>query len=122
MLEKVSPKIYYSISEVAEILDVAPSLIRFWSNKFPTIIKPERNKKGNRLFTNKDLENFKLIHHLVKDLGMTLEGAERRIKSNASGEDQKLNVINRLNNIKKLLQQISQDVDDNIDTNDEQLF
>ena len=58
-------KIYYSIGEVAEMFDVNTSLIRFWEKKFD-IIKPNKNKKGNRMFTPKDVDNLKLIYHLVK--------------------------------------------------------
>lgn len=105
-----SGKVYYTIGEVSEILKENASLVRFWAEKFPQFIKPARNKKGNRLFTAKDVENFKLIHHFVKDLGMTLEGAERRMKENASGEDKRLEVINRLNSIKEKLQAVAMQI------------
>lgn len=111
MKENYPQKIYYSISEVADILEESPSLIRFWSNKFPTVIKPERNKKGNRQFTAKDVENFKLIYHLVKESGMTLEGAQKRLKENANGEERKYKAIGKLKSIKKLLQQISNNIE-----------
>ena len=73
-------KLYYSIGEVASIFDVNTSLIRFWEKEF-TIIQPKKNKKGNRLFTVKDIENFNKIYHLVKIKGFTLEGAKNFIKS-----------------------------------------
>ena len=69
-------KLYYSIGEVAEILGESTSLVRFWSDSFPEFVRPERNKKGNRKFTPADVENLRIIHHLVKDQRMTLE--ERR--------------------------------------------
>jgi Predicted transcriptional regulators len=62
---------------VAEIFKVNTSLIRFWEKEFD-IIKPHKNKKGNRLFTPKDIENFHLIFHLVKENGMTLSGANKK--------------------------------------------
>ena len=62
--ERKSRKIYYTMGEVSEMFDVNPSLIRFWEQKFD-ILKPDKNKKGNRLFTPKDVENLKLIYHLV---------------------------------------------------------
>ena len=71
--ERKSRKIYYTMGEVSEMFDVNPSLIRFWEQKFD-ILKPDKNKKGNRLFTPKDVENLKLIYHLVKENGMTLGG------------------------------------------------
>ena len=73
--ERKSKKIYYTMGEVSEMFDVNPSLIRFWEQKFD-ILKPDKNKKGNRLFTPADIENLKLIYHLVKENGMTLAGAQ----------------------------------------------
>jgi DNA-binding transcriptional MerR regulator len=73
-------KLYYSISEVAEMFKVNASLIRFWEKEFD-IIKPARNKKGNRMFTKEDVDNFKLIFHLVKERGFTLEGAKNKLKA-----------------------------------------
>ena len=72
-------KLYYSISEVADMFKVNASLIRFWEKEFD-IIKPARSKKGNRMFTKEDLDNFKLIFHLVKEKGFTLEGAKSKLK------------------------------------------
>jgi DNA-binding transcriptional MerR regulator len=72
-------KLYYSISEVAEMFKVNASLIRFWEKEFD-IIKPARNKKGNRMFTKEDVENFKVIFYLVKERGFTLDGAKSKLK------------------------------------------
>jgi DNA-binding transcriptional MerR regulator len=72
-------KLYYSIGEVAEMFKVNTSLIRFWEKEFD-IIKPQKNKKGNRLFTKKDIANFRVIYHLVKDKGYTLQGAKEHLK------------------------------------------
>lgn len=73
-------KLYYSIGEVAEMFSVNTSLIRFWEKEF-TIIKPKKNKKGNRLFTPKDILNFNRIYNLVKEQGYTLEGAKLALKA-----------------------------------------
>ncbi len=100
-------KLYYSIGEVAEILEESTSLVRFWAQKYPEFIKPARNKKGNRLFTAEDLSNFRIIHYLVKERGMTLEGAAKRMKDNKSGEDRRVDVISALNSIKSRLLEIS---------------
>ena len=72
-------KMYYSIGEVAKLFQVNPSLIRFWENEFD-ILQPKKNKKGNRLFTPEDLENLKVIFHLVKEKGYTLQGAKEAMK------------------------------------------
>ena len=74
-------KLYYSIGEVAEMFDVNTSLIRFWEKEFD-IIKPKKNKKGNRLFTVEDIDNFKVIYNLAKEQGLTLEGAKKYLKEN----------------------------------------
>lgn len=100
-------KLFYSIGEVAEMLDENTSLVRFWAKSFPEYIKPARNKKGNRLFTAQDLSNFKIIHYLVKDVGMTLEGAAKRLKDNKSGVDRRVDVINLLTGIKENLEAVS---------------
>ncbi len=73
-------KLYYSIGEVASIFDVNTSLIRFWEKEF-TAIQPKKNKKGNRLFTVKDIEHFNKIYQLVKEQGYTLDGAKKALKS-----------------------------------------
>ncbi len=73
--ERKIEKVYYTIGEVAEMFDVNTSLIRFWEKEFD-IIKPKKNKKGNRLFTKQDIDNLHIIYHLVKERGMTLKGAK----------------------------------------------
>ncbi len=97
------------MGEVTEMFDVNPSLIRFWESKFD-ILKPHKNKKGNRLFTPADIENLKLIYHLVKEKGMTLSGAQKLIKSNREGINRDLEVIDRLLGIKALLAEIKQEL------------
>jgi DNA-binding transcriptional MerR regulator len=74
-------KLYYTIGEVSEMFDVNTSLVRFWEKEFD-VLKPKKNKKGNRLFTPEDLANFKVIHNLVKEQGLTLEGAKKYLKEN----------------------------------------
>lgn len=74
-------KIYYTIGEVSAMFDVNASLIRFWEKEFD-VLKPKKNKKGNRLFTAEDIDNFKVIYNLVKEQGLTLEGAKKYLKEN----------------------------------------
>lgn len=98
-------KYFYTIGEVAEMLGENVSLIRFWSNEFPKFIKPQRNAKGNRLFTKEDIETFKHIHLLVKVEGLTLEGAAKRLKG------EKKDVINKsqvLDSLKAIRQQLAE--------------
>ena len=95
-------KLYYSIGEVAEMFGVNASLIRFWEKEF-SIIKPKKNKKGNRLFTAKDIESFKSIYQLVKEQGYTLEGAKIQLKTAKSSVNNNAHLIARLEDIKKEL-------------------
>jgi len=95
-------KRYYRIGEVAKAFGVNTSLIRFWENEF-TILKPKKNKKGNRLFTATDLQNLKLIYSLVKEKGYTLDGARKKMKENPKGIMDKHEMITNLENIKQEL-------------------
>lgn len=105
--EMISPdKMYFTIGEVADLLGESVSLVRFWADSFPYHIKPERNKKGNRLFSQEDLANFKLIYHLVKEQGMTLTGAQKRLKENKEGVAQRVEVVERLKSIKETLSRV----------------
>lgn len=100
--EKVIEKKYYSIGEVAEMLDVATSLIRFWETEFD-IIKPKKNRKGNRQFTKEDIENVKLIYHLVKERGYTLQGAKSLLKSSSNPLKNKISHIDSLKKVRSFL-------------------
>tara|TARA_Y100000385_G_scaffold269598_1_gene307774 strand:+ start:5247 stop:5591 length:345 start_codon:yes stop_codon:yes gene_type:complete len=92
-------KIYYSIREVADIFDVNKSLIRFWEKEF-NIINPKKNKKGNRFFTEKDIENFKIIFHLVKERGYTLAGAKKKLRENKHDTIRNIEIVNKLKEIR----------------------
>ncbi len=104
-------KLYYTIGEVSELFDVNASLIRFWEKEF-TIIQPKKNKKGNRLFTPKDIVNFNKIYQLVKIKGYTLDGAKKALKEKIAIEDEPADdassetnaiLIERLESIKERL-------------------
>lgn len=105
--EKKIEKLYYTIGEVAGMFDVNTSLIRFWENEFD-IIKPKRNKKGNRLFTKQDVENFYIIFHLVKERGLTLDGAKKKMKDNKDDTINNFEVVKSLQNIKELLLEVKE--------------
>mgnify|MGYP000998178131 CR=1 FL=1 len=107
--EKKIEKVYYTIGEVAEIFGVNPSLIRFWEKEFD-IIKPKKNKKGNRLFTKTDIDNFHLIFHLVKERGMTLKGAQKKLKENKDDTLNNFEVVKTLKNIKEILLEIRENI------------
>lgn len=99
-------KYLYTIGEVAEIIGENVSLIRFWSNEFPKFIKPQRNAKGNRLYTKEDIETFKHIHVLVKVEGLTLEGAAKRLKGDMKEVMNKSRVLDSLKAIRQQLSEI----------------
>ncbi len=102
-------KLRYSIGEVAKIFNVNISLIRYWENNFE-IIKPSRNKKGNRIFTKKDIKNFHLIYFLVKEKGMTLKGANKKIRENKDENLKIFEIIKKLQKIKKKLLEIKNEI------------
>ena len=99
-------KYLYTIGEVAEILGESVSLVRFWSNEFSKFIKPQRNAKGNRLYTKEDIEAFKHIHLLVKVEGLTLEGAAKRMKGDKKEVINKSKVLDTLKAIRQQLSEI----------------
>lgn len=107
--EQESSKLYYSIGELARMFKVNASLIRFWEKEFD-IIQPKKNKKGNRLFTNKDIENFRLIHHLVKERGYTLDGAKKKLRENKGGELDEMEMINSLKKIRIFLEDLKNNI------------
>ena len=100
--EKPTKKLFYKIGEVAEIFKVNVSLIRFWEKEFD-ILKPKKNKKGNRLFTKKDVDNLTIIYHLVKERGFTLEGAKKKLKENKSDTIDNIEIVNHLKDIRGFL-------------------
>ncbi len=103
--EKEIEKLYYSIGEVAEMLSVNTSLLRYWEKEFD-ILRPKKNAKGDRFFTKADIENIKLIHHLVKDKGYTLEGAKQQLKMKFDGEKKKLLLIEKLKEVRGFLSEL----------------
>ena len=100
--EKEIKKLCYTIGEVSKILNVNVSLVRFWDNEFD-IIKPKKNKKGNRLFSEKDLKNLKIIHHLLKNNGFTIKGAKKALKSKKNDFQKNIFLKERLLELKKFL-------------------
>jgi DNA-binding transcriptional MerR regulator len=100
-MESKSKKIFYTIGEAAKIFNVNVSLIRYWEKEF-SILKPKKNKKGNRLFTQKDIDNLHLIYNLVKERGYTLDGAQKQLKNNKNLNSE-IEIINRLKKIRSFL-------------------
>lgn len=95
-------KKYYKISEVAEILQLPVSTLRFWESKF-TVVQPRRNAGGQRLYTPADIRKIQMIHFLVKEKGLKIEAAQEQIRSNASGVSRRFDAIERLRGIRSRL-------------------
>ena len=100
--EREISKMYYTIGEVAAIFDVNQSLLRFYEKEFE-VLQPKKNKKGNRYFTPEDIENLKIILHLVREKGYTINGAKEYLKNNIDNSRDNQKIISALENIKSFL-------------------
>ena len=109
MVNTESSKLYHSISEVAAMFGVNASLIRFWEKEFD-IIKPHKNAKGNRLFTQLDIDNIALIHHYVKERRLTLEGARQKIKENRNDAEHNFQMVQSLKKVRAMLMEIKENL------------
>ena len=104
-------KLYYSISEVADILGEDVSLVRYWSDTFSRYVKPSRTKnKKNRIYTAESVKTLQTIHYLRKDLGLSIEGTAKRLDENREGLDNKVEVISKLRDIRGELQKIYESI------------
>ena len=102
-------KIYYSIGEVAKLLNVKNSLIRFWEKEFD-IIQPKKNSRGNRIFTKNDVKNILLIYHLLKEKKYTIKGAIKKIRENKDGVKKNYEIIQNLKKIRSQLVEIREEL------------
>ncbi len=100
--EKEIEKQYYTIGEVAALFDVAPSLIRFWETEFDQL-KPKKSKKGNRQYTQKDIEELRSVYHLVKERGFTIQGARELLKNKSVQTKDKIEIIQSLEKVRSFL-------------------
>ena len=107
--DKPTEKLFYKIGEVAILFDVNVSLIRFWEKEFD-ILKPKKNKKGNRMFTKKDVDSLTVIYHLVKERGFTLEGAKQKLKENKGDTIDNIEIVNHLKDIRNFLVKLREEL------------
>ena len=103
-------KLFYTIGETAEAIGESVSLVRFWSNSFPRLLKPHRNAKGNRQFTAEDIDVLKHIHFLVKEKGLTLEGAERALMADKASVSKSVKALESLKEIRAHLMEIKNSI------------
>jgi len=109
MYIELPEKRYYAIGEVANAFGVNTSLIRFWEKEFD-VLKPKKNAKGNRKFTPEDIKNLKLIYHLVKERGFTLDGAKTHLKEDKKETLNNFEIISKLESIKAELIKVKQEL------------
>lgn len=103
-------RLYYSIKEVATHFNVNESLLRFWETEFKEL-KPRKTASGIRQYTREDIETLQLIYSLVKERGLTLEGARQTLKVSKDDETRRLELINRLERIKSELNDLKSGLD-----------
>ena len=99
-------KLYYSIGEVATMLDVAPSVLRFWETEFDCI-RPTKNRRGTRSYTAHDIELLRRIHYLTRECGYTLEGAREQMRQRPL-EDPKMEVVKQLQEVRNFLMELKE--------------
>ena len=102
-------RLFYPIGEVAKRYNVNVSLIRFWEKEFD-ILSPKKNKKGNRLFRKKDIDNLDIIFHLVKERGFTLEGAKKKLRENKKDTIDNISIVRKLKEIKGFLVELREEL------------
>lgn len=103
--EREINKLYYTMGEVTQMFDVNASQIRFYEREFD-ILQPKKNKKGNRLFTQNDIANLKIIFNLVKEKGYTLQGARDYLRTNKTEAKENQRVIDSLERLKSFLMEV----------------
>ncbi len=104
-------KLYYSIGEVAEMFGLTETALRYWEKEFPTVLNPRKAGRNIRQYTKEDIENVRLVYHLVKEKGMTLQGARQVLKGNREAAVQTMEVLNRLKSIRAELMEIKKEID-----------
>jgi DNA-binding transcriptional MerR regulator len=110
-------KLFYSMGEVTEMFDVTPALVRYWCEQFDTV-RPKRNAKGNRMFTPKDIEQLKLIYHLLKEKRMTIEGAKKAMRrGNLAVESvTDIELLEHLQNLRAMLVEVRDSIGEDVPT------
>jgi DNA-binding transcriptional MerR regulator len=110
-----SRKLYYSIGEVAALLGVNESTLRFWEREFPSVIKPKKNAKGVRTYTKEDIESIRLVCFLLKEKGMTIAGARNKLKEEKKGMSAQHELVERLKRIRIELLKLQEELGEPID-------
>ena len=105
-------KMYYSIKEVSLLLSEEVSTLRYWESEFQHVISPQRNERGVRFYTEKDIEDVQLIKYLIRDCGLTFEGVRKKLKNNKENAAKQAKVVLHLKNIKAELKSLGEAMDE----------
>ena len=103
-------KLYYSIKEVAKMFDVNESLLRYWETEFP-LLKPKTNANNVRQYTEKDIEEIKLIYNLVKVRGFKIAAARKYLNQNRTGAEKSSEVLDTLISVRDQLKELKKQLD-----------
>ena len=106
--EKLPTKIYYSIKEVASLLNENEPTLRYWEGEFRNIITPMRNERGVRFYSEKDIDDVRLLKYLIRDCGLTLEGTRKKLKNNKEGVERQAKAVQHLKNIRAELKALDE--------------
>ena len=93
-------KMYFSIKEVASLLSESEPTLRYWEGEFQDVISPNRNERGVRFYSERDIEDIRLVKYLVRDCGLTLEGARKKLKNNKDSAERQAKIVSHLKNIR----------------------
>lgn len=102
--DSISKK-YYTIREVSDLLELPLSTLRFWEKQF-TMLKPFRDSKGNRFYSERDIEIIKMVRYLVKERGLKIEAALAELRRNRQGVERRAEVVDRLKNVRDRLNEM----------------
>ena len=108
--ENKNLKLYYSIKEVAEMLNVSESLLRFWEKEIP-LLKPKTTGNNIRQYSEKDIENVKAVYNLVKVRGFKLQAARKMLRENKQGVDKNARVMESLIHLRDDLKVLKKQMD-----------
>lgn len=111
MEKEIPGRLFYSIKEVADMFNVNASLLRFWEKEFPNYINPRKTPGGVRQYKKEDIENVRLIYHLLREKGMTIPGARQKLKDNPENTVRNHDIIARLQSIRSELADILKQMD-----------
>ncbi len=101
-------KLYFTISEVAAQFSIAASVLRYWESEF-IIIQPKKSRKGDRLYTKEDIDNIRLIYHLLREKGFTIEGAKKYLKENKNAHQQ-FELVDSLQKLRQFLVELKENI------------